>query len=240
MSANSSAKRQGTDEPRCGTLCTNMFQPEDPNPMHSNDLPGSHTRRAILKIGAGLAGVLIAGPALAQVKPAPIGTIEEIRGEVCAEQGGERRALVPKGDVFVGDVLNNARLVLKLGAATTIKLGAQTRLKIDRYLAETGGEFDMQAGHVMFERKGKPATDGITFRSVYGLLAVRGTRFYAGQNRGAFALLVGEGKVEMTAANRTVMVLPQQGIDIKAPGAPPTVPAAWAVPRIREMQGNFR
>lgn len=200
-------------------------------------------RRALLGTAAGLVTTMAARPVLAQAKAAPIGTVEEIRGEVHAERDGTRRPLTKQGEVFVGDLLstgNSALLTLKLGPATTIKLGALARLKIDSYLAETGGEFDMLAGHLQFERKGKPATQGIQFRSAYGLMAVRGTRFYAGPNRGAFALLVGEGRVEVTAAGRSVMVGAQQGIDIKAPGQPPTVPNTWALPRIREMQANFR
>lgn len=200
-------------------------------------------RRTLLQTGACLTAALGSGPLLAQAKPTPIGTIEELRGDAFAEQGSDRRTLSAKANIFVGDLLttgNNALIVLKLGEATTIRLGAQAKLKIDRYLADVGGEFDMQAGHLMFERRGKQATEGITFRSAYGLLAVRGTRFYAGPNRGGFALLVGEGLVQVSAAGRTVLVRPQEGIDIKAPGQPPTVPAAWGVPRIREFQRNFR
>lgn len=200
-------------------------------------------RRDVLKIAAGITGALLAAPALAQTRPTPIGTIEAIRGEAFAEANGERRKLAAKGEIFVGDLLStgaDARLVMKLGAATTIKLGADSRLKVDRYLAETGGEFDMQAGHMMFERTGKPASQGITFKSAYGLLAVRGTRFYAGRNRGQFAVLVGEGRVEVTAGGRSVMVRPQEGIDIRQPGAQPTAPAAWKLPRVREMLANFR
>lgn len=211
--------------------------------MQRDDKTDTFLRRDLLKAGLGLAGTLVASGAFAQSRPTPIGTIEEIRGEAFAEGDGARRALSTNGDIFVGDLLstgNGARLVMKLGAATTIKLGEQSRLKIDRYLAETGGEFDMQAGHVMFERTGKPATQGITFKSAFGLLAVRGTRFYAGPNRGQFALLVGHGRVEVTAGGTTVMVRRQEGIDIHSPGAPPTTPAAWKLPRIREMQGIFR
>ncbi len=199
-------------------------------------------RRDMLKAGVGLAGSLLVIPAMAQTRPEQIGTIEEMRGEAFAELAGQRRTLGPKAAIFVGDILSTGstgRLTMKLGAATTIKLGGQSRLKIDRYLAEVGGEFDMQAGHLMFERRGQPATQGITFRSAYGLMAVRGTRFFAGPSRGVFGVLVGEGKVEVTGGGRSVLVLPQQGVDIKAPGQPPTAPAPWGLPRIREMQRNF-
>ena len=204
-------------------------------------------RRIVLRAGAGLAAGIIASPAWSpawgQAAATPIGSVDEVRGDANAERNGERRGLQARADVFVGDLLvtgDNALLVLKLGPATTIKLGSQAKLRIDRYLAETGGEFDMIAGHLQFERKGKQATDGILFKSAYGLMAVRGTRFYAGPNRGQFAVLVGEGKVEVTGGARSVLLEPQQGIDIKSPGQPPTAPKIWPLPRVREMLANFR
>jgi ferric-dicitrate binding protein FerR (iron transport regulator) len=210
--------------------------------MPSESETSMRHRRDLLKVGVGLAGSLLVLPAFAQGGPEQVGTVEEMKGVAFAEQDGKRRPLALKAAVFVGDVLsteNNARLTMKLGAATTIKLGGASRLKIDRYLADVGGEFDMQAGHMMFERGGKPASQGITFRSAYGLMAVRGTRFFAGPSRGVFGVLVGRGLVEVTAGKRSVLVQPQQGVDIKAPGEPPTAPAAWREARIREMQRNF-
>lgn len=201
------------------------------------------TRRAILQAGTLLAGSLAASPLFAQANPTPIGTVEEIRGEAFVETGGGRRQLQPNAPIHVGDLLStnrDARLVLKLGPATTVKLGGGSRLKIDRYLADTGGEFDMIAGHLQFERKGKQLPEGITFRSAYGLIAVRGTRFYAGPNRGTFGVLVGEGSVVVTGGGRGVVVAAQQGTDIKAPGQPPSRPAPWTIARVREMQANFR
>ncbi len=207
---------------------------------------GNVDRRNALKLGAALTvGGIWTGTARAVAQPvaAAIGTVAEMRGDVQAEAEGKRRPLQMQGEIFVGDTLvtgDNALLVLKLGAATTIKLGAQTRLKVERYLAETGGVFDMQAGHMMFERRGKQASEGITFRSAYGLMAIRGTRFYAGPNRGQFALLVGEGRVEVTAGGRSVMVRPQEGIDIKSAGQASTTPARWQPARVQEMLANFR
>lgn len=201
-------------------------------------------RRTAIRMGVALAGLATAGVSQSQPAAAAIGVVQELRGTVDAERDGKRIPLALKGNVMPGDTLitgDNALVVLQLGPSTTIKLGAQARLKIERYLAEVGGTFDLQAGPMFFERRGaKPASEGITFRNAYGLIAVRGTRFYAGPNRGAFAVLVGEGRVEVTAGGRTVMVRPQEGIDIKAPGQPPTAPAPWRLPRIREMQGYFR
>jgi hypothetical protein len=201
-------------------------------------------RRDLLIAGGSLIGSVAARPLLAQGVLAPIGKVADLRGDASAERAGTPPLpLGRQADIFVGDLLStsrDARLTLRLGPATTIRLGGDTRLKIERYLAEVGGELDLQAGHLMFQRTGKPASDGITFRSAYGLMAVRGTRFFAGPNRGQFAVLVGEGIVEVSAGGRTVLVRPQQGIDIKAPGQPPTTPATWKLPRIREMQQSFR
>ena len=131
-------------------------------------------------------------------------------------------------------------MVVKLGAQTTLKLGAEARLKLDKYLAETGGEFDLMAGSLFFERNGPPAKDGIQFRNAYGLIAVRGTRFYAGPSRGVFGILVGHGRVAVTAGGKTVVLGPQQGTDIAAIGAAPTEPRNWPTGRVREMQAQFR
>src|SRR5262245_66644307 len=110
-----------------------------------------YDRRGFLIAGFGLAAAVASAPALAQKQPAPIGSVEDARGEAHAELNGVRRELKRQGDIFVGDMLatgNNGRLVLKLGPATTIKLGALSRLRIDRYLAETGGAFEIMAGHL--------------------------------------------------------------------------------------------
>jgi len=210
--------------------------------MQRDRTPTGLDRRSILVAGCGAFIGLGGVSAAALGQSAPIGAVDEVRGEASAELQGKHRELKKQSEIFVGDLLatgNNGRLVLKLGPATTIKLGAAARLRIDRYLAETGGEFELVGGHIQFERHGKPAADGITFRSAYGLMAVRGTRFYAGPNRGQFAVLVGEGLLEVTAGGLAVLVHPQQGIDIKAPGQRPSTPRPWQTGRIREMQANF-
>lgn len=171
------------------------------------------------------------------------GAVDDVKGEAKAEQAGAGRPLAPKGPVFIGDVVSTgqkSRLALKLGERTTLKLGAEARLKLDKYVAETGGDFELIAGSLFFDRSGPPAKDGIQFRNAYGLIAVRGTRFYAGPSRGKFGILVGHGRVAVTAAGKTVVLGPQQGTDIAAIGAPPSEPRSWPTSRVREMQARFR
>jgi hypothetical protein len=171
------------------------------------------------------------------------GQVEQVRGEAVAEAQGTQRPLVPSEQVFVGDLVRtgeHARLGLRLGKATTVKLGALTRLKIDRYIVDAGGEFDLGSGSVQFEGASKSHTPDLKFKSVYGLIAVRGTRFYAGMSRGKFGVLVGTGRVQVTAGGRTVIVGPRQGTDIAAPGARPSTPKRWANRRIADMVRRFQ
>lgn len=173
----------------------------------------------------------------------PAGQVEQVRGEAVAEAQGTRRPLLQSEQVFVGDLVRtgeNARLGLRLGKTTTVKLGALTRLKIDRYIVDAGGEFDLGSGSVQFEGASKSRTPDLKFKSVYGLIAVRGTRFYVGMSRGKFGVLVGRGRVEVTAGGRTVIVGPRQGTDIAAPGARPSTPKRWANRRIADMVGRFQ
>ena len=70
-------------------------------------------------------------------------------------------------------------------------------------------------------------------RSSYGLIAVRGTKFFAGPSNGVFGVFVVHGSVDVTAAGKTVKVDRGFGTNIAKPGDPPTDPAAWKPPRIR-------
>src|SRR5262249_7773399 len=129
---------------------------------------------------------------------------------------------------------DGARLRLRLGRRTTLRLGERTQIKIDRYLVDAGGNIDLLEGAILFERAGKPAATELKFKSPYGLIAVRGTRFFAGPSRGVFGVFVEAGKVEVMSAGSRVILGPRQGTDIRQMGAPPTNPAFWKRPRIRE------
>ena len=70
-------------------------------------------------------------------------------------------------------------------------------------------------------------------RSLFGLIAIRGTRVFAGPSNGVFGVFVVHGSVDVTAAGKTVKVDRGFGTNIAKPGDPPTDPAAWKPPRIR-------
>jgi ferric-dicitrate binding protein FerR (iron transport regulator) len=190
-------------------------------------------RRDLLRLAAGGLSGLYIGAAKAS---SAAGRVEAVRGEASAETDGQLRMLRVAENIFVNDLVAtglNSRLALRLGRRTTLRLGATCKLKIDRYMVEAGGDFDLIDGAILFEDVGKtPAPFEV--RSTYGLIAVRGTRFFAGPSQGVFGVFVGTGRVEVTAANETVVLGPREGTNIVAPGSPPTQPAFWRRPRIRQ------
>lgn len=192
------------------------------------------TRRAFL---AGAVAVAWAGPAGAAGVTAAIGSVQDMVGDAFAERDAARRALAPAGEVFLRDLVSTgrqARLSMKLGLATTVRLGAEARLTIDRFIVEAGGVLDLAEGALLFDRpETAPKTD-VKLRSAYGLIAVRGTRFFAGPSRGVFGVFVERGAVTVAAAGQTRRLGAGEGVDIPAPGAAPSPVARWGAARIRE------
>ena len=165
----------------------------------------------------------------------PAGLIEEIRGKVLPRRV-QRGALERNSPVFVADLVSTgaaSRVTIHLGEQTRLRLGERVRIIIDRYLIDAGGEFTLEAGAVLFDRpSGKPAP--VQIRSPFGLIAVRGTRFFAGPSAGVFGVFVQRGSVTVTAAGREVVLRMGQGTDISRPGDKPTTARRWRDPRIRE------
>ena len=65
------------------------------------------------------------------------------------------------------------------------------------------------------------------------LIAIRGTRVFAGPSNGVFGVFVARGSVDVTAAGKTVTLGRGFGTNIAKPGDEPTAPAAWKPPRIK-------
>jgi hypothetical protein len=163
------------------------------------------------------------------------GLVEAVRGEAFAELEGVRRALAVRANVFVEETMMTgqaARLALRFGGDTRLKLGASTRLKIDRYMANAGGEFSLMEGGLLYDRPRKQQSAESVLRSLFGLIAIRGTRVFAGPSNGVFGVFVADGTVDVTAAGRTVTLGRGFGTNIAKPGEPPTDPAIWKRPRI--------
>jgi hypothetical protein len=190
-------------------------------------------RRHFLGLSAGVTSAFcVTG---LQAAPAS-GLVEAVRGEAFAEIKGARRALAVRANVFVAETVMTgeaARLALRFGGDTTLRLGAAARLTIDRYIANAGGEFSLLEGGLLYDRPRKQQNAESVLRSLFGLIAIRGTRVFAGPSNGVFGVFVAHGAVDVTAAGKTVTLGRGFGTNIAKPGDPPTDPAVWKRPRIR-------
>lgn len=201
---------------------------------HARTVASKSHRAAIgWLLAAALAAIVPLVGAEAQTQA---GAVATLKGEAAAEGTAARRALNQGATVYVDETISTGagtRLTLSLGRNTTIKLGENARMKLDRHMVNAGGAFDLQAGPVLFNRgTGGPKGD-TQVRSPYGLLAVRGTKFFAGPSNGVFGVLVLRGRVDVTGGGKTVRLTPGLGTNIAKPGDAPTAPGAWKPPRVK-------
>jgi hypothetical protein len=164
------------------------------------------------------------------------GAVDDVKGEAFADAAGARRALAQAAPVFLGDQVGTgleSRLAMRLGRDTTIRLGANARLTIDRFLAGAGGEMTLQSGALLFDRPAGSPRAAVQIRSQFALIAVRGTRFFAGPSNGPFGIFVGHGVVTVTAGGQQLVLHSGEGTDFFAPGSAPTPVKRWQPPRIR-------
>ena len=171
------------------------------------------------------------------------GSVTYLKGHAAAQLSGGARELAERAPVYISEMIKtepNTRLGLRLGNRTTLRIGGSTMIKLTKYLMDAGGEIDLEAGALQFERTGPPAKTELNLRSPYGLIVVRGTRFFAGPSKGVFGVLVGSGRVTVTAAGVTVTLGPQQGTDIAHIGAAPSPPRPWGGTRIAEALQSIR
>jgi hypothetical protein len=210
------------------------------HPTRHRPHPLAISRRAAL-IGSVSWATFVAGRVACAADMA--GSVASLKGQAQAIAGGASRALAVSTSIFVGDLVRTAaesRLGLHLGNNTHLNLGGATEIRIDKFILGAGGTIELTDGTILFEHSGPPGATELEFKSPYGLIAVRGTRFYAGPSNGLFGVLVGSGLVTVTAGGKTVHLGPQQGCDIRTPGAAPSEPASWKLARIRAMQARVR
>jgi hypothetical protein len=191
------------------------------------------TRRSLVGLSLAPLALVLAPAALAQSDRA--GAVEEIKGEAFAEKASVRRSLDRAAPVFIRDQVGtggSSRLIMKLGRDTTLKLGEWGRVVIDRYLVDAGGEITLGSGALLFDRPAGAKPAPVTVRSPFGLIAVRGTRFFAGPSNNVFGVFVEHGRVTVSAAGKSVTLRAGEGTNIAHPGAVPTPPAKWGEPRI--------
>jgi ferric-dicitrate binding protein FerR (iron transport regulator) len=191
-------------------------------------------RRLALGGALALGAQAAATPAFAN---APAGSVIALSGGVFAMLNQARRDLAPNGQVFIGDRIATsagARANIKLGLATDLKMGERARVTIDRYIVNAGGTITLGEGAVLVDKDPSVSREQLNIRSTYGLIAVRGTRFFAGPSNGVFGVFVARGLVVVSAAGREVTLAAGQGTDIATPGAPPSPAKAWGEGRIAQ------
>jgi len=193
-------------------------------------------RRFFLTLMAGVAAY--GGGGVASAADAA-GTVTALTGKAVAVSSEGERALSSGAAIRDGDVITTAaasRLTLRLGRSTTVHLGPATRLKVEPHLAEAGGVLELVDGSMLYDHVRTPGSgpSNALVRSPYGLIAVRGTRFWAGRSKGRFGVFLDHGRVEVSAAGRTVQLTPGLGTDMASAGDPPAAPRRWPEARVRE------
>lgn len=163
------------------------------------------------------------------------GAVSALTGNARAFLAEETRPLSLAAPVFVGDLLRTeaqSRMTLALGARTTLRLGSATEIRLERYIIDAGGEISFANGAILFDREGTTPGEPLTVDGAYGLIAVRGTRFFAGPSEAPFAVFADRGSVSVTAGGREVVLNAGEGTEIAAPGDPPKAASRWSADRI--------
>lgn len=171
------------------------------------------------------------------------GEVKNSRGECYAQLAAQRRPLQPDAPVFVGDAVATgvqSALGMRLGEATEVRLGAESHLRIDRFIINAGGVLVLERGAMLYDHD--PWAGGsngeIAVRTPFGLLAVRGTRFFAGPSNGVFGVFVEQGAVTVVGVNTAVLVTDGLGTDLARPGGEPTTPHPWGAARIADAMAS--
>jgi hypothetical protein len=189
------------------------------------------TRRGLLLAAP---TILVISASASEAEGAAAGTIEAMHGEAFAAGPKPRRALQPMAELFVGDLVEtaiNSAVTMYLGKITHVKLGALAKFRIDNFVIDAGGTFDLEQGPLLFDHNnGKD--ENVQVRSPFGLIAVRGTRFFAGPSNDVFGVFVAQGLVTVTGGGHTVTLRPGLGTNIANPGDAPTEPRRWGPGRI--------
>lgn len=196
---------------------------------------------ALSLLGAAALPVAAEAQAQGQVQAQPTaetaraGLVTDLRGDATAELREARRRLAAEGPVFVGDRVETGqatRAGFRLGRATDLRLGENTRITIDRFIVDAGGVITLGAGALLIDKPPGSEAGRIRVRSSYGLIAVRGTRFFVGPSNGVFSVFVERGEVAVRAAGREVVLAAGEGTDFARRGAAPTPARRWGEARI--------
>ncbi|WEX88273.1 FecR family protein [Sinorhizobium garamanticum] len=188
----------------------------------------------------GLMLAAVAGPSAHAAPISVVGKAEKIRGNVRRRQGEDEARLAVGGDVLDNDYVStstNSFADLALNE-TRILLGPQTELLIDSFIAGQGGTLELGLGRMVFDRPEGLSKVDVAVRTAFGMIGVRGTKFFCGPSRAAFAVFVERGAVSVQGGGVTRTVAAGQGVDFDRPGAAPSEPTNWGQARIREAYAS--
>lgn len=182
---------------------------------------------------------LLALPALALLpRPlwaaAPVGLTRALIGSAVLTRAGAAAPLHPADPLMEGDAVATAAdsfAELELFTATRIHLGPGASFAIDRFAADLGGRV-VVGGAMVFDRPDDLPKLDLAVQTAFGQIGVRGTRFFAGPDGAGFALFVQRGAVDLAAGGVLRRITAGEGVDVPAPGAPPSAVKRWGAPRI--------
>ncbi|MEZ0002937.1 FecR domain-containing protein [Sinorhizobium fredii] len=202
-------------------------------------MPQLHINRRMLL--GGLIMTAVGCRAATAATGAVVGKAQTIRGNVRRRQGDAEERLAAGGAVLDRDYVTtstNSFADLAL-SETRILLGPQTELLIDSFIAGEGGTLELGVGRMVFDRpQGLPKVD-VAIRTAFGMIGVRGTKFFCGPSRAAaFAVFVEHGAVSVEGGGIARRLTAGEGVDFDRPGAAPGEVTRWGQARIREAYAS--
>jgi hypothetical protein len=112
-----------------------------------------------------------------------IGKAVEITGDVTRKQAERLEGLKAGASLMDHDFVKTGKgsfASLELGDDTSLLLGSETELLIDTFIAGQGGVIELGTGQMVFDRPEGLAKIDLTVRTAFGMIGVRGTKFFAG------------------------------------------------------------
>lgn len=193
------------------------------------------TRRALVA-GAATAAGCAGLPAIGA--PDAVGAVTALEGQAFAG----RRPLGANTPVYLEEMVRTdvaSKLSMKLGASTTLKLGSDTRVRIDRFLVDAGGELTLERGSMLFDGKDGGFPKGLSVKTPYAVIAVRGTSFFAGELDTPLEVFVYRGEVAVTTGQRRMQLLPGDGVTLGSRAAGAGTVRVWGQTKIQRASAQF-
>lgn len=193
-----------------------------------------HFNRRIA-LGAALAGLTLGRAGFAQTAAPLIGHSLQVQGSCALRRAGAISALQPATGLFESDRITTGAAsgaLLALENAARIHLGENSLVHL-KSLVGLSGEIRI-GGAIVFDRAEDEPPLNLTFRSEFGRIGVRGTRFFAGPTKGVFSVFVDRGEVSVRSLGTTRILSAGEGVEIRARGMAPGPVVKWGAARVAE------